>query len=328
MHAEELRNLVNGFRISRIILTAFELDLFTIIGKKGNTAANISREACTDKRATAMLLDALCALGIVSKQGQVYYNSAMASEWLDRSSQDYISGFQHINFLWKPWSTLTEAVKTGSCVIRREERSKDSGWLAAFIEGMHDRARHTAASLIAGLELVGVRKALDLGGGPGTFAMEIVKQHPRSTAVVFDLPQVVPLTRQYIRKAGLDDRMSTLAGDFTTDDLGSDYDLIFVSAIIHSLSEEENQALLMKCSRALNPKGYLVIQDYIMNEDRTFPPDGALFAINMLVNTPAGTTYTESEVRTWMQQAGLDHIRRIDTPFRTTQLLGIRPVIS
>ncbi len=112
------------------------------------------------------------------------------------------------------------------------------------------------------------------------------------------------------------------------DDLGKDYDLIFLSAIIHSYSPDENRFLIQKCAGALCSKGMIVIQDFIMEDDRIHPVEGALFAINMLVNTEGGSTYTESEVKGWLEEAGLCNIQRMEVASRTVQLIGRKAVGS
>lgn len=115
-----------------------------------------------------------------------------------------------------------------------------------------------------------------------------------------------------------------MAGDYLTDDFGTGYDLIFVSAVIHINSPEENDNLIRKCSNALNRGGQLVILDHFMNDERTEPLAGAIFAINMLVGTLHGDTYTETEVRNWMTQADLKNIIRKDTLQGTSLMIGIK----
>jgi SAM-dependent methyltransferase len=165
---------------------------------------------------------------------------------------------------------------------------------------------------------------LDVGGGSGAFVFEFIRRCSEAKAVVFDLPAVVPITQEYIRKAGLENVIKTLPGDYLTDDFGSGYDLVFVSAVIHINSPEENKLLINKCSEALNPQGQLVILDHFMNDDRTEPIMGAIFALNMLVGTQHGDTYTENEVRSWMLDAGLKDISRKETKQKSSLMFGIR----
>ncbi len=322
MTPETIREMISGYRISRILLSAIELDIFTAIGSDGKTSAQVAGFCGTALRSTDMLLHALCALKFLEKKDDVFRNTVTSKQYLDRNSPDYLSGLHHHLSLWQSWTSLTEAVKEGRTVIWMDDDKADQKWLVPFIAAMHDRARMNAPAVVANLRLEGMHKILDLGGGPGTYAMEIVRQNPGIKACVFDLPEVVTLTKKYIADAGLADRVQTQAGDFMQDDIGKDYDLIFISAIIHSYSADENRFLISKCATALNENGMIVIQDFIMDENRIQPVEGALFAINMLVNTVSGTTYTGSEVTGWMEEAGLKEIIRMDVTDRTVQLVG------
>jgi hypothetical protein len=133
----------------------------------------------------------------------------------------------------------------------------------------------------------------------------------RST--VFDLPNVIIMTKQYVTDAGLESKVNTIPGDFNTDELPTGYDLVFLSAIIHMNSPEQNITLIKKASRTLNKGGRVVISDFIMDDDRIAPAFGALFALNMLVNTKFGDTYTESEIKNWFNQAGIGFVERKET---------------
>jgi SAM-dependent methyltransferase len=130
------------------------------------------------------------------------------------------------------------------------------------------------------------------------------------------------LTREYVEREGLSQSVATVPGDYLNDGLGKDFDIVFLSAIIHSNSPSENAELMMKCARALRPGGRVVVQDFIMDEERLTPSPGAIFAINMLVGTESGDTYTEAEVSGWMTAAGLSGVSRQGTPFGTSQISG------
>jgi len=153
----------------------------------------------------------------------------------------------------------------------------------------------------------------------------MIRQNPSAAATIFDLPNIIPLTARYIASSGFSTQVDTKTGDYLADDFGKGYDLVFMSAIIHINSPEENQLLIRKGAEALNPGGKLVILDHIMNEDRTQPPVGAVFALNMLVGTFHGDTYTEKEIGSWMQDAGLSEIVMKVTPSGTQLMIGKRP---
>ncbi|MDZ7302070.1 MAG: acetylserotonin O-methyltransferase [candidate division KSB1 bacterium] len=317
-----IRDIAYAFQRSRILLTAYELGLFTALGDDSKSSTEVATTLETDPRATDRLMNALCAIGLLEKKGDKFSNTPAAAHFLVQGKPEYMTGLMHTVHLWDRWSTLTSAVRQGKSVATRPVNERGEKWLTAFIAAMHDRARKQAPVVASILNLSGVSRLLDVGGGPGTYAMSFVRAKEGISATVFDLPTVVPLTRAYIEKEGLADKIQTVAGDYTVDDLGSGYDLVFLSAIIHSNAVEENRKLIRKCVQALNARGQLVVQDFIMDENRTSPATGAFFALNMLVGTECGDTYTESEVRRWMEEAGLSNITRKDTHLGTTLLIG------
>ncbi len=316
--------MASGFQRSRVLLTACELGLFTALEEGARSAAEVARALGTDGRATDRLMNALCPLGLLEKRGGRFANTPLAARFLVQGKPDYLANLLHTAHLWQPWSTLTEAVRRGRSVMARAVKGHDAVWLRAFIAAMHWRACQHAPGVVAALDLSGVSRVLDVGGGSGAYAMAFARAKGDLQAVVFDLPGVVPLADEYVRQGGLSDRVRTLAGDFEVDALGSGFDLVFLSAILHGNAPAQNRALLRKGAAALTPGGRLVVQDFIMDEDRTAPAFGALFALNMLVGTDGGDTYTESEVREWMEAAGLANIVRKDTAFGTTLLTGAK----
>ncbi len=320
---DQIIEMVSAFQKSRIILTAFELDIFTVIGGGRMTCEETAGAIGADRRATDRLLNALCALGFLRKEKGRFMNTDLSRRYLVKGSEDYLSRIGHSLNVYRTWATLTEAVKKGTSVTRKEY---DQFSLVNFIEAMHYRAGKTAERLVSHLDLSTVNRLLDVGGGSGVYSMAFVKAKPGLQAVVFDLPRVTELTRKYIAESGLSASISTMDGDYNTDEFGSGYDLVFMSAIVHINSYDENVALAAKAYRSLNPGGIIVIQDHIMEDDRTAPARGALFALNMLVNTQKGDTYTEQEMRQWLEKAGCADIRRIPTGMENDLMTGMRAV--
>lgn len=310
--------LARGFFPSRIFLTAVELKLFGAVGEGDSTSAEVAERLGADPRATDRLMNALVALEVLAKKDGRFSNSADAREFLVSGKPGYVGdALMHAANLWDSWSMLTEAVKAGTSVVKREGKAR-AGWVKPFISAMHANASMQAPRIAPLVDLKDVKRLLDVGGGSGAYSIEFCRRKPDLNAVVFDLPDVLPLTGEYVAEAGLSDRISTVGGDFSVDELGADFDLAFVSAIIHMNSPEENLDLYRKCWRALRPGGRIVVQDFIVNEDRTTPPQAAIFALNMLVGTRAGDTYTEGEVREALEQAGFGDVKRKDTPGGTT----------
>jgi ubiquinone/menaquinone biosynthesis C-methylase UbiE len=318
------RELIYSFQVSRIILSAYELDIFSQINNNnGSASTEVANALETDPHATDRLMNALCAIGFLNKNDNRFYNTEFSSKYLSRKSKDYLKGFHHTINMWDTWTHLTEVVRTGKTQRGLTKSSKREDWAESFIGAMHERASLQAKDLIDKLPLDNIRHMLDIGGGSGVYAMEFVKKNAANTATVFDLPEIIPITRKYVENEGLTKCFGFIAGDYNSDSIGKDFDFTFLSAIVHINSQDQNRLLVKKCFDVLNPGGIIVIQDQLMNEDRTQPYAGALFAINMLVGTECGDTYTEDEIRSWMTEAGFSEIIRIET-FNNAMLVGKR----
>lgn len=316
-------DMAMAFQRSRPLLTAYDLGLFTVLNDERRTSGDVAAALGTDPRATDRLMNALVALGLLEKQEGVFANAPVAAACLVKGKAEYMAGLAHTNNLWDTWSSMTEVVRHGrpaASVGTINDRGAE--WLRPFIAAMHWRARQAAPDLVRRLDLQGVTRVLDVGGGSGAYAMAFARARGGISAVVFDLPNVLPLTRAYIAEEGLASAVETQAGDYLRDPLGTGYDLVFLSAVIHSNAADENRLLFGKATAALNPGGRLVVQDFLMNEARTGPALPALFALNMLVGTAAGDTYTESEVRGWMSGAGLSSLERFDLETGTNVVIG------
>jgi SAM-dependent methyltransferase len=319
---EALLETISAFRLSRIILTAFELEVFSILGGKKSTSAYIAKLAKTDPRGMDRLLNALCALGLLKKKNGNYANTTISKKFLTKGQPNFLAGLGHSADLWNRWSTLTQAVIKGGTVIERSALKRKEKRLQGFIAAMHERASAQADETIKWLDLTEVYRTLDIGGGSGAYSIALVRAKKDIRATVFDLADVIPLTRTYVKKSGVASQIDFIEGDFNRDDFGFGYDLILLSAIIHMNSLQKNLNLFKKAVKAINPGGQLVIQDYFMSEDRIRPAPGAFFALNMLVGTEAGDTYTEREVRRLMKEAGFSKIAKIKTPFAPSLMIG------
>ena len=321
---EELHELAMAFQKSRIVLAAFKLDVFSAIGGESLPSAEIASRIKADARGTDRLLNALCALGLLEKKRGIFSNTKFSLRYLRRGGEEYLAGLGHSANLYQSWATLDEAVREGGSVLHRSHKERSGDSLEYFIAAMHQRARLTAHVVVSKMDLSGVKRVLDVGGGSGMYSMAFARASEGLEAVVFDLPGVTGIAERYIASEGLSDRISTKGGNYLTDDLGAGYDLVFISAVMHINSYEENRMLASKAYKALNPGGRIAIQDQVMDEDRVHPEGGAVFALNMLVNTPHGDTYTESEIRQWLADAGFRDIRRIETVAGNALMIGTK----
>lgn len=317
---DNLNDMVRAFMPSRAILTALQLDVFTsVVG--GASAAEAAKRIRTDPRATEMLLNVLVGLKLLEKADGKFQNTPAAARFFVEGSPDnHRPALMHTAHLWQTWSTLTEAVRTGTRV--GVERGGD--WTTAFIAAMDRNARERAAQVAKAVDLSGVRRMLDLGGGSGAYSIAFARAVPELRSEVLDVPEVLPLTQEYIRKAGLAERISTTPGDMLTTPLGGDYDLVLLSAICHMFSPAQNLKLFRRAYEALAPKGRLVVQDFILEADKTSPRAAALFSLNMLVGTEGGASYSEPEYDAWLRQTGFSNVRRVRLPGPSSLMIATK----
>ena len=297
---QEFAKLWGGFRASRVVLTANNYRVFDHL-KTPKTAGDIAGIISADHRAVEILLDAVTSLGLLKKSGNKYRNTELAKKFLLKDSPLYQGDMlRHADSLWKSWSGLDEVVKTG---LPNRSGGRDYG---SFIRAMHNNAVIRAKGAISAIDLKGVGRALDLGGGPGTYSIELARR--KIDVTLFDLPEAITIAKELVSEQGIKN-INFAAGDFHTDDIGSGYDLVFISQIVHSLSIEEAQALIEKSRDALGPKGRIVIHEFLLEKDRAHPVPAALFSVNMLVNTAAGRSYTIQEMKGWLAKAGFKAVR-------------------
>jgi len=178
-----------------------------------------------------------------------------------------------------------------------------------------------APKVVKALDLSGRKRLLDLGGGPGTYAIQFCLENPGLSAVIFDLPGTRPFAEKTVERFGLSGRVGFAAGDFNEDPLPSGFDVAWLSQILHGEGPEDGVRLVAKAAKALLPGGILLIHEFLLEDTMDRPLHPALFSLNMLVGTEKGQSYSEGQVRAMMEAAGLHDIRRIDLPSPATSAI-------
>ncbi len=272
-----------------------------------------------------MLLNALAAMGLrVKQEGSFHTTPATARYFAEGSKDNARPGLIHIANIWHRWSNLTDCVRAGTAVGHQEMADRGNDWTEPFIAAMHHNATERAPLVVQAVGPAPDERMLDVGGGSAAYSIAFAKAREKLHATVLDLPTVLPIAQRHINASGLGERVETRAGDLRRDPLGEGFTLVLVSAICHMLSPEENQDLLGHCYEALEPKGRVVIQDFILESDKTAPKQAALFALNMLVGTPAGSTYSYEEYTGWLRAAGFPEVRDIRLPGPSSLVVGVK----
>jgi SAM-dependent methyltransferase len=311
----------------RILLSGAEMNLFTVLTAVPLSAQEVAKRIGAELRALTLLLDALVALGFLVKRGETYQCVPSVSSFLSADAPDSVLPVVlHMANLWLRWSNLTSMVRGSHVPDKEPVSSQDANALRAFIGAMDVIAGDLAPRMVAAVHPGSSRALLDVGGASGTYTLAFLQAVPEMKATLFDKPEVIEIARQCLGKAGILNRVTLIPGDFYQDELPHGHDLAFVSAIIHQNSPEQNLELFMKVFRSLNPGGRIVIRDHVMESDRTSPRDGAVFAVNMLLSTSGGNTYTYGEIKTGLTQAGFVNIRLLQKGEHMDSLVeGFKP---
>ena len=310
--ADVLLETVRGFQAACVITAAADLDLFTSLGKTPATAERLAQRIKADPRATGVLLDALAALVLLVKKGDMYEVPPDIAELLTGDSPtNVLAGVRHQGNCLRRWEQLARVVQTGRPAQRAPSIRGDAGDCESFIGAMNSFSGPMVLRVMERLSPRRFQRLLDIGGASGTWTIAFLRAVPEATAVLFDLPQVIPLARGRLARAGLADRVSFVAGNFDTDELPGGADFAWLSAIAHQNSREQNRVLYRKICSALVAGGTLAIRDVVMDASKTQPLAGALFAVNMLVATEGGGTFTFEEFREDLNVAGFTDIELV-----------------
>lgn len=294
--------------------TGVKLDIFSIIGNDRLPAHTIAQKINGDHRGLEMLLNALAAMGLLTKEQALYSNTPPAATFLSKHSDQYI-GFMimHHYHLMESWHKMDQAILEGKPTRTRSSFSDDSR-RESFLMGMFNSAMAIAPKLSKFINLDGFTHLLDFGGGPGTYGIHFCLQHPGLKAKIFDLPTTRPFAEKIINKFNMADRVAFVPGNFMEADvpLKQEFDVAWLSHILHGEGPEDARSIIQKAMRALKPGGKILIHEFILNRNMDGPLFPALFSLNMLVGTPNGRSYSEEELSDMMTGLGAVDIRRLD----------------
>lgn len=312
---DEFRDAVSAYRLPRILLTALELDLFTKIGARRWTVPQLAKAASVSERGLSILCRNLAMSGLLIKTGQVYRNSRLAATALNARDAAYRKDYLRLMMShWNDWARLEESVRTG-CPLDQDV-PEEPEYRRRFTWAMHYRTLETAPKIAGQVDLHGAKTFLDLGGGPGTYAMAFLAKHPRLRATVGDRPEALDVAREIAATHKAGSRLSYVPVDFTKEAIPGTYDVIWYSNVLHIYSPAMNQAIFRRVLAALNPGGRLLIQDaFLHDREGLQPAEASLFAVSMLLFTEEGNTYSARETSVRLKEAG----------FAKTTVLRMKP---
>ncbi|MGH7205622.1 MAG: methyltransferase [Nitrospiraceae bacterium] len=308
---------------TKILLAAVKLDLFSLLAEKQLTALEIAQRIQADERALGLLMNALVAIRVLTKEDDRFANTEVARTYLVRASPQYVG---HLLLLhdaeWDNWGKLEETIRTGRSPVKRHIFETDPELGANVLSVLHRIGQQSGPALAKRLELGGTKTLLDLGGGAGTNAIAFCQVYPDLVATVFDLPQTLKTAERAVKEAGLEGRITLLPGDFNRDPLGGPYDVVLMADILHYQDSGANAALVKKTFVHLNAGGRLIIKDRFLDESGTSPAWTTAFAVHILVNTERGRCYRVLDAQCWLAEVGFRSVVEFE---QTAVIQGIKP---
>ncbi len=311
MNPGELLEISGYFWKTCALHAAVKLDVFTVIGDAQLTGKEISQKLNGAQSGVERLLNALTAMDLLEKTDGKYANNPAGKTFLAKDSAKYIGHIiMHHHHLLESWSQLDQAVLSGHPVRTRASFSNDE-WRESFLMGMFNLAMGLAPKLVPLIDLSSSRQLLDLGGGPGTYAIHFCLSNPQLKATVYDLPTTRPFAEKTIKQFNLTDRIQFTDGNYLKDTIKGRYDAIWLSHILHGEGPDDCRMIIQKAFGALEPGGIIIIHDFILNNSMDGPLFPALFSLNMLLGTESGQSYSEGQIVDMLAAAGVKDIRRI-----------------
>ena len=306
-----------GFWESKVLLTAVEFGLFTSVGSRRLTGAELCSELALHSRANPDFFDALVAMGFLDRDGDgpsaTYRNTPAGMVFLDRNSPRYVGGIlEMLNArLFKYWHDLPEALRTGK--PQNEEKHGQKGMFEAlyaelpkleqFMGAMTGLSRLNFEAFAEKYDFSPYNTLCDIGGATGLLAIEVASRHPHMACTSFDLPAVEPVAKKSIAAAGLQHRVKTAAGDFFKDPLPR-ADIITMGMILHDWNLEKKMRLIRKAYDALPEGGAFVTIEALIDDERRQNVFGLLMSLNMLIEFGDAFDYSGADFRGWCSQVG------------------------
>jgi ubiquinone/menaquinone biosynthesis C-methylase UbiE len=281
--ANEVIELSWVYRASRQIGVAHGTGIFERLAAGRATAAVIARDRKLNAAMVEKLLSPLAAMGLVCRAGGEAWRLTPKAAATLVSDEPFYQGntLAHSANVWSFWSDLESAVrgKRGRWRYLEGEGGSPIRSHRDFILAMHNMAMAgRAAELAARVNVRGRRRLMDIGGGPGSYAMALCERNPRLMATVFDLPETVKIAREVIARLGMSGRVAAVVGDWDKDDFGEGNDVVVLSNIMHGAGDKAEMKLA-KAHKSLVPGGLLIVQDFLMNAEKTGPLIPALFNV-------------------------------------------------
>lgn len=326
---ERIMQMAWGYAPPLIIATALEHGVFEALDESPKTAQQLARRARTSERGLTAILNALVGLQLLARKGNRFVLTPESAAYLVSGRSPYHGGFfDHVQHLIPRWLQLSDIVRTGRPAVTVNEEQDGAKFFAGFVESLFPLSYPAARALGEHLQVskAGSRvSVLDIAAGSGVWGIALAQQSSQVRFAAVDWPEVLKVTARMARRHGVGNRLTKIPGELLKVNYGNGYHIATLGHILHSEGRERSRRLLKKTFDALSPGGTIAIMEFMVDHDRTGPPMGLLFAVNMLVNTKAGDTFSFKEMSNWLREAGFRKPRLLEVPAVSPLVLATKP---
>jgi precorrin-6B methylase 2 len=314
---DDVLELFLGFWISRTVMAAVELGVFEALEDEALDLAGAQKALGLDPRPAAALLDTCVSTGLLDKEDGRYHNSALASRFLWSGSEHSLRNYVlDERWCWEAWGQLETALRADVQQLPPDEEGYHAFPEDYFLDFLHGHSLVMGERLAGVVDLAGVERILDVGGGSGAVSIALCRRFPKLQAVVFDQAPVAVRAAEHVSRAGLEGRIETRAGNLFADPLPEGCDAAVLANLLHDFSPDRCREILGRVAAALSPGGLVVILEIVPDDERRSPPLAVAFSAAMVVNTAGGDAYTLPQYRVWLEEAGFDDVRPVSVPGR------------
>ena len=325
---ERILQFAWGYVPPLVLEAAIRHRVFDVLDSGPKTIQQLHAETHASERGLSAIANALVGLGFLAKDAQGRFSLAPESAAFLVSTKPGFQGgiIRHCSEQLIPkFLSLNEIVATGKPVEAVNQEDTGSEFFHQFVNDIFPMSYPSALTLARHLDLTSPVRVLDLAAGSGVWGIALAQSSPHVTVTAVDWPEVIPVTRNTVGRFGLAERFAFVEGDLLKADFGSGHTLATLGHILHSEGAERSRALLAKTFKALAPGGTIAIAEFLVSPDRTGPIGGLLFAVNMLVNTDNGDTFSFEEISAWLAESGFAHARTLDAPGPSPLVLATKP---
>lgn len=329
---ERIMQFAWGYCPTLILESAIRHRVFDVLDEGHRTVSEVSAATGTSIRGMRAIMNALVGLEFLAKDAEERYSlTPESAQFLVSTKPGFMGGiFRHTSVdLIPKWLELDEIVRTGRPSRAVNQQAVGEEFFQQFVADIFPMSYGAAQALAEGLRVadaVETVSVLDLAAGSGVWGIALAAKSPKVRVTAVDWPGVLAATRKMVSRFGQADRFQFVAGDLKEADFGHDHDIATLGHILHSEGEQRSRELLRKTFGALSPGGTIAIAEFLVNDDRNGPPQGLIFAVNMLVNTDSGDTFSYREIRGWLEESGFENVRTLDSPGPSPLILANRPL--